>query len=264
MSILKKIVSAKRNDIERDKRNMPVASLEKSNCFSMPVRSLEKSLLDPELYGIIAEFKRQSPSRGIINSTALPEEVCPAYFKAGASAVSVLTNNQFFGGSNEDLIKAGKLCNGPILRKEFIIDQYQVIESRSIGADAILLIADILSKGEMRRLSSLARSLKLEVLFEIHDESGIAKLPPDGRLVGVNSRNLASFDINMDILRRITGKLPTGIIKIAESGIHSEQAMLQLKNEGFTGFLIGERFMQESDPGIACRNFINNLNIPGS
>jgi indole-3-glycerol phosphate synthase len=158
--------------------------------------------------GIIAEFKRRSPSRGIINSRVDPGEVCSAYLNSGASAVSVLTNSRFFGGNDQDLLTVRQKCNGVILRKEFIIDDYQVIESKSIGADAILLIADILSEKELQRLSALALSLELEILYEIHDEKGTDKLPDGARLIGVNSRNLDNFIIDMDIPRKIISKLP--------------------------------------------------------
>ncbi len=259
MSVLEKIVRNKRVEIEATKRNTPAALLEKSQYFQRKTVSLERSLLDREKHGIIAEFKRQSPSRGVINNGVTPENVCGRYLSSGASAVSVLTNGQFFGGSNEDLARARKLCNGPILRKEFIIDEYQVLESKSIGADAILLIADILTGVEMKRLSALAGSLNMEVLFEIHDKHGIEKLPPGSRLIGINSRNLGNFSIDMNILRRTISMLPPGSIKIAESGIHSAETVSGLKNMGFTGFLIGELFMKEKDPGEACSKFINDL-----
>ncbi len=264
MSVLEKIVRNKRVEIEATKRNTPVALLEKSKYFQRDTLSLERSLLDKGKHGIIAEFKRQSPSRGVINNGVTPENVCPRYLSAGASAVSVLTNGEFFGGSNEDLAGARKLCDGPILRKEFIIDEYQVVESKSIGADAILLIADILSAIQMKRLSELAKSLKMEVLYEIHDKNGIEKLPPGSRLTGINSRNLGNFSIDMKILNQTISMLPPASLKIAESGIHSAEAVSGLKNMGFTGFLIGELFMKEKDPGAACRKFISELKNLGS
>ncbi len=264
MSLLEKIVKAKRVEIEKCKTANPSASLEKSEYFESVTRSLSKSLLDKEKQGIIAEFKRKSPSRGLINSSALPENVCPQYLNSGASAVSVLTNREFFGGSNEDIVNSRKLCDGPILRKEFIIDEYQVVESKSIGADAILLIADILTENEMKNLSALAESLNMEVLFEVHDESGPDKLPPGARLTGINSRNLENFKTNLDILTQIINKLPGDTIKIAESGIHSAETLIELKKLGFNGFLIGEHFMKEKYPGKACRKFIQEVKYYGS
>jgi indole-3-glycerol phosphate synthase len=259
MTILENIVNAKRRETEKRKSNTPVSSLEKSMQFNAGTFSLEKALCEKEGYGIIAEFKKQSPSRGIINPEADPREVCSRYITAGASAVSILTDSEFFGGSTNDLVKTRKLVNAPILRKDFILDEYQIIESKSMGADAILLIADILNKNEMKNFSSLAATLGLEVLFEIHDESGIEKLPSGVRLVGVNSRNLGNFSIDMDILKRTINKLPFDAVKIAESGIDSAGTLLNLKNEGFGGFLIGELFMRNADPGQASEDFIDNL-----
>ncbi len=259
MSILEKIVKAKRADVEKLKISKPITSLEKSKFFEVKTISLENSLTDKDGYGVIAEFKRQSPSRGIINPAALVEDVCKAYFNSGASAVSVLTNNEFFGGSSEDLISARKICFGPILRKEFIIDEYQVIESKSLGADAILLIVDILTVSELRKLSELAASLNMDVLFEIHDNSGITKLPGEAKLIGINSRNLGNFRIDMDILKKTITKLPESGIKIAESGIHSAEILTELRRLGFNGFLVGELFMRETDPGKACYEFISKI-----
>ncbi len=258
--ILEKITNAQRAEVSRKKKYVPVPELEKSPLFPVAVRPLSASLPERNGYGIIAEFKKRSPSRGIINSSATPGEVCPRYFDAGASAVSVLTNGRFFGGSNDDLLQARAACEGAILRKEFIIDEYQVIESKSIGADAILLIADILTGKEMRDLSRLASSLGMEVLFEIHDTGGIDKLPGDARLIGVNSRNLDNFTIDMEIPEKIIGRLPEGSIRIAESGIDSPQKLLELRRAGFEGFLIGEMFMKQEDPGESCREFIESLN----
>lgn len=263
MDILQKIVSAKRSEIKRDRKTVPVPALENSEYFILPVSSLEKSLLDSNLNGIIAEFKRKSPSKGLFNSSALPEKVCHDYFRAGASAVSVLTNSEFFGGSSADLAKVRRVSSGPVLRKEFIIDEYQVIESKSIGADAILLIADILSARQMKQFWSLALSLGMEVLFEIHDESGIEKLPGDARLVGINSRNLADFNVDSDIAGRILRKLPRDTVKVAESGIHSAGTVIELRESGFRGFLIGEMFMREADPGNACKELIDKLKKHG-
>jgi indole-3-glycerol phosphate synthase len=259
MTILEKIVIAKRRETEKRKETIPVSKLEQSIHFKAVTFSLEESLRGKEGFGIIAEFKKQSPSRGIINPEADPREVCSRYISSGASAVSILTDSEFFGGSTEDLINTRKLISAPVLRKDFIIDEYQIIESKSIGADVILLIADILNKEEMKSFSSLAASLGLEVLFEIHDESGIDKLPSGARLVGVNSRNLGNFSIDMDILKRTINKLPTDAVKIAESGIDSAETLINLKNEGFRGFLIGELFMRNADPGQASEDFIDNI-----
>jgi indole-3-glycerol phosphate synthase len=261
MQILEKIISAKRGEIRKRKAAIPFSSLEKSSYFNAPALSLEGSLGNEEGFGIIAEFKRRSPSRGIINSIAIPEDTCPGYLDAGASAVSILTDHDFFGGSNDDFLKARKTCSGVLLRKEFILDEFQVIESKSIGADAILLIADILSGNELKRLSDLAVSIGLEILFEVHDEGGIAKLPAETRLIGVNSRNLTNFKVNPEVQFKIISRLPSGTVRIAESGIGSPETIMKLKDQGFSGFLIGEQFMKDSDPAESCRKFVNELKL---
>ncbi len=260
MNILEKIVTYKRVEVGRLKIENPPVLLEKSKFFRRIPLSLERAVLDSKRNGIIAEFKRQSPSRGVINKYADPAIVCPRYLEAGASALSVLTDGEYFGGSNNDLLAVRDLCDAPILRKEFIIDEYQVVEAKSIGADAILLIADILTAREMKILAGVAESLDLEVLFEIHNESGIAKLPADARLIGINSRNLGNFSVDMDILKKTFGRLPETSIKIAESGIHSAGTLAELRNVGFDGFLIGEMFMKENNPGERCTEFINDVN----
>ena len=259
MDILDKIVEAKRADVQKSKTVNPLKALEKSEYFSRQTISLERSITDGSKYGIIAEFKRQSPSKGVINRRAGIEITCTGYFNSGASAVSVLTNSEFFGGSDSDLTNARKACSGPLLRKEFIVDEYQVVESKSIGADAILLIADILSAPEMKTLSDLAVSLGMEVLFEIHDRTGIEKLPVNARIIGINSRNLGNFTINMDIPGEIIKMLPADSIKIAESGIDKVETLIKLEETGFNGFLIGELFMKEENPAEACSRFIKEL-----
>ncbi len=259
MTILEKIVKAKLKEVDALKASVPAAILEKGIHFERPVSSLKETLNDKDSTGIIAEFKRRSPSQGVINDTVQPAAVCAGYFEAGAAAVSVLTDNRFFGGSNDDLLGVRERCGGPLLRKEFIIDEYQVLESKSIGADAILLIADILSRSEMENLSYLAGLLGLEVLFEIHDESGIGKLPAGVRLVGVNSRNLGDFSVNTALLHKMAAKLPEGCTMIAESGIESARSVTGLKSAGYRGFLIGTLFMRATDPAAACNKFINEL-----
>ncbi len=259
MTILNKIIRAKHKEIIVSKQKVPLRVLEKGKYFSRKTCSLESSLRNPDKFGIIAEFKRLSPSRGIINAKALPELVCSDYFNYGASAVSVLTDSEFFGGSVADLVKVRDYCHGPILRKEFIIDEYQVVESKCYGADAILLIVDVLNRNELAKLYSLAKSFDLDVLFEIHDITGIEKLPDDSRIIGINSRDLNTFSVNTDKLKEMIEIIPATSIKIAESGIQSPQTFLKLREEGFTGFLIGEMFMKHQNPGEALREFINNI-----
>jgi indole-3-glycerol phosphate synthase len=259
MNILDTIVAHKRNEVGHKKEIYPIKFLEQSIFFETQTVSLQKYIERSDLQGIIAEFKRMSPSKGMINQYAKPEKVCIDYMRAGASALSVLTDSKFFGGSNEDLTIARKYNYCPILRKDFIIDSYQIYEAKSIGADAILLIADILSESEMKSFYTTAQSLGLEVLFEVHSAESITKLPADALIVGVNSRNLESFDVNLEHSIRMKEKLPVGICAVAESGISSPKDYLLFKKAGFSGFLIGERFMREANPGKALSGFISTI-----
>jgi indole-3-glycerol phosphate synthase len=259
MNILDEIVAYKRTEVQENKELYPVKLLEKSPFFSANPVSLKKYLQRTDLLGIIAEFKRKSPSKGVINEYASPANVCLEYMQAGASALSVVTDSKYFGGSNKDLSTARKYNYCPILRKDFILDEYQIIEARSIGADVVLLIAEVLTKEELKSLSALAFSLQMEVLFEIHEESSIAKLPADAQLIGINNRNLKSFEVDIDHSLNLLSKLPANAIKIAESGINSPETAYQLKDAGFSGLLMGERFMRETDPGRACKLFVKRL-----
>jgi indole-3-glycerol phosphate synthase len=261
MSILDQIILHKKKEVAERKELYPTKLLEKSTWFQAKPVSLKKYILRQDLYGIIAEFKRKSPSKGAINEFADPATVCLGYMQAGASALSVLTDGEFFGGSNNDLVTARKNNYCPIVRKDFIIDQYQVVEARSIGADAILLIADTLSATELKALSDFAFSLGMEVLFEVHDEAGIDKLPADAQIVGVNSRNLHDFSVSTDDAIGMAEKLPARVVKVAESGINSAAVYHALRNAGYCGFLIGEFFMREADPAAACRQFVSTLKI---
>ncbi len=259
MNILDQIVAYKYREVIERKSLFPVSLLEKSVFFNRRTTSLKESLLREELSGIIAEFKHKSPSKGIINESALPGKVCFEYLQAGSSAVSVLTDSEFFGGSSADLINARKVIDGPVLRKDFIVDEYQIIEARSIGADAILLITELHHAEKLEQLHKFARSLEMEVLVEVHDEVNISKIPEDAQLVGINSRNLKSFKVSLDHPARLIQRLPENVLKIAESGIKSVEDYINLKNEGFDAFLIGELFMKTPDPGKACKTFISEL-----
>jgi indole-3-glycerol phosphate synthase len=258
-NILKQIVENKKKEIELKKVAIPLSVLEKEPYMNRKVISLRKQLEQESQTGIIAEFKRQSPSKGIINATAKVEETTYGYIKAGASALSVLTDNQFFGGSIEDLINARKANNCPILRKEFIIDPYQVIESRSIGADAILLIAAILSPAQTKELARLAKSLGLEVLLEVHTLEELNRINEFVDMVGVNNRNLNDFNVSTDRSILLYDHIPSNYLKVSESGITSPSILLTLKEKGYKGFLMGERFMREPLPEAACEQFIKEL-----
>lgn len=259
MTILEKIVENKKKELGLLKRITTVKDLENSSCFNRKTVSLSDFLLSKDKTGIIAEFKRKSPSRGIINSSSSVVEVTEGYFKLGASAVSILTDTQFFGGSNTDLLKA-RVKNGfPILRKEFIVDEFQVLESKSIGADAILLIGAVLEKNQILDLSCLARNLGLEVILEIHDVYELDKVNQYVNIIGVNNRNLKTFEVNTQISEIVAPKIPGGFLKISESGISSPEAISRLRESGYDGFLIGEKFMCTPDPVAAFSEFVKDL-----
>lgn len=259
MQILEKILSDKKKEVAEARALYPVRLLEKSIYFQANPVSLKKYLLRPDLNGIIAEFKRCSPSRGMINEFADPAMVSLGYMQAGASALSVLTDNKYFKGSAADLTAARNLNFCPVLRKDFLLDEYQVIESRSIGADAILLIAGVLDKSALKHLSELAGSLGMEVLFEIHSLEELDLLPAGAEIIGINSRNLDTLSVDRGALPGMAGGLPDSAVKVAESGIDGPEALIKLKKAGFQGFLIGEHFMREGSPPDACRRFIRKL-----
>jgi indole-3-glycerol phosphate synthase len=260
MNILDKIAAFKKKEVEENKSLYPVKLLERSVYFETKPVSLRTYLLDKDKSGIIAEFKRKSPAKGNINLYAPVGATTLAYMQAGASALSVLTDKEFFGGKNTDLTEARNYNYCPVLRKDFIIDEYQVIEAKSIGADTILLIGALLSKEQVSKLAGLATSLGMEVLFEMHDENEIDKLCPEITLGGINNRNLQTFEVDIENALRLAEKLPLAITKIAESGINKLGQVALFKQHGFKGFLIGEQFMKESLPGLACKKFIRQLN----
>ncbi len=261
MDILKDILENKRREVRESRELYPVKLLEKSIYYQASPVSLKKYILRPDMTGIIAEFKRRSPSRGMINEFADPAKVCIGYMQAGVSALSVLTDKVFFGGTKKDLEAARGNNYCPILRKDFIIDAYQVIESRSIGADAILLIAGVLKADELKELSDLAHSLGMEVLFEVHRPEEVDLLPPEAAIIGVNSRNLGNFSVSMEATARMAGMLPGSVVRVAESGIDSPETLLELRRSGYHGFLIGEHFMREGHPANAAKQFIRKLKI---
>lgn len=256
MNILDTIIQQKKVEIANATKS--IAELEQSLYYKRPVFSVKKFILDNSKTGIIAEFKRKSPSKGIINDRADVVEVTSAYTKSGASCLSVLTDEQFFGGCNDDLIKA-RVNNIPILRKDFIIDEYQIIEARSIGADVILLIAACLSPARVKELAAFAKKLNLEVLLEIHSEDELQHICDEVDLVGVNNRDLKTFSVDINKSIELAKKIPAEKIKIAESGIDGVQTLHTFKNEGFQGFLIGELFMKQPNPAIAFSEFVSKI-----
>ena len=260
MDILAEIVANKRKEVASSKELYPVKLLEQSIYFEGQPVSLKKYLQRPDKSGIIAEIKRKSPSKGNINKHVSVERTSIGYMQAGASGLSVLTDKKYFGGSSEDLKVARSFNFCPILRKDFMIDEYQVIEAKSLGADVILLIAAVLDKKEIEKLGSLAQSLGMEVLLEVHNEKELTKSITDRvDLIGVNNRDLKTFTTNVQISKDLAEKIPGGFIKVSESGLSKPETVLELKEYGFEGFLIGETFMQTGRPEKAAKEFIRQL-----
>ncbi len=258
MNILDTIIASKRMQVAHDKVATSVQELEKRPFFQRQSLSLQSFLLDTTKTGIISEFKRKSPSKGVINGTASVTDVTRAYTAGGASGLSILTDTHFFGGTNHDL-KEARINNIPILRKDFIIDEYQIIEARSIGADVVLLIAANLSPKEVKQLAAFAKSLQLEVLLELHTEHEMVHVCDEVDLIGINNRNLKNFEVNLEHSIQLAEKLPKDKLKIAESGISSVETVLYLREQGFHGFLMGEYFMRQADPAQAFADFAKAL-----
>lgn len=260
MNILDQINENKRREIAEAKTKVNIDDLKASPYFQRKVNSLKAALLAQKASGIIAEFKTQSPSKGIINENAESSEVTAGYVSAGASALSVLTDERFFGGSIEDLAKA-RWANPttPILRKDFIIDPYQVYETKAHGADVILLIAESMDKQLLFELAQTAKQIGLEVLVEIHGEEELEKLNPHVDLVGVNNRNLKTFEVDMQTSVQLGGLIPDSFVKISESGISDPKSIHALREANFKGFLIGETFMKTDNPAKALAEFIASI-----
>ena len=260
MNILEKIVAHKKWEVDRDKRETTYTELEESEFFHRETYSFREFLLAEDRTGIIAEFKRQSPSKGVINSEALVKEVTKDYADAGASALSVLTDYKFFGGRKLDLKRARRANTIPVLRKDFMIDEYQIVEAKALGADIILLIAAILSPAEIKQLAVLSKSLELNVLLEVHNLEELERsIDSNIDAIGVNNRNLADFTVSVENSYRLAEHIPAEFLKISESAISDPETIKQLKKAGFNGFLIGENFMKKADPGKAMREFVKEL-----
>lgn len=263
MNILDTIIAHKQKEVKERKELIPLKNLEQSIFFTSPTFSMKEFVRRKDRSGIIAEFKRRSPSRGVINASASVVQTTKGYVKAGASALSVLTDQQFFGGTNEDLSLARKNNSCPILRKDFTIDEYQIVEAKSIGADAILLIAAVLDPAASKKLTSFAHSLGLEVLLEVHGKDELLLHSDMGAdLIGVNNRNLKTFVVSTDVSKDLAPLFPEGVVRISESGISSPEAIVELKAYGYEGFLIGENFMKNIDPEKSAAEFIQTLKSP--
>lgn len=259
MNILDKIVAHKKNEIAKAKEKKTIQSLEQNDFFKRNTISLTKNVIAENSTGIIAEFKRKSPSKGIINDKFSSVEIVKQYENAGVAGSSVLTDESFFGGTQQDLISVRNEVSIPLLRKDFMIDEYQFIEAKAIGADVVLLIASILTPKEVKDFTDLAKSLDLEVLLELHDEIELHHVYHKVDMVGINNRNLKTFEVDIEQSIRMAEKLGNDFVKVAESGISSVEALIHFRNNGFQGFLIGENFMKTENPGIACQQFVQTL-----
>jgi indole-3-glycerol phosphate synthase len=260
MNILDQIIEHKRKETEERKSLYPVRLLEQSIYFGTKPVSLCHYIRRRDKSGIIAEIKRKSPSKGVINAYVSVERTSIGYMQAGASALSVLTDKQFFGGSNDDLTVARKFNFCPILRKDFTLDEYQIVEAKSIGADAILLIAAALDPATVKRLTRFAHSFGLEVLLEVHNREELELTQEAGAdLIGVNNRNLKTFGIDAGTSKSLAPLIPKEVVKVSESGIELPATVVELKDYGYEGFLMGQNFMQHSSPEKACESFINEL-----
>ncbi len=261
-TILDQIVANRRKEVALQKQKIPLLELQSGIDLSFRRNSLANRLLSKESSGIIAEFKRSSPSKGIINDRVFPEIVTRGYSEAGVSGISVLTDSTYFGGSTSDF-RAARIANPltPMLRKDFMVDEYQLFESRLMEADVILLIAAVLEKTEISHFTSIAHDLGMEVLLELHDESEIQKIDNNVDMIGINNRNLKDFKVDLNRSLQLLEKLPARAIKISESGLGDPETVDYLRSRGFQGFLMGENFMKTDDPGLACLNFISKLKL---
>ena len=259
MDILQKIATTKRMEVEAMKKIFPEDPIREMAFDEIRIPlSMRASILDNEI-AIIAEHKRRSPSRGEISPMSNVAQIAMEYAENGAAAMSVLTDTPYFGGSLTDLAVARDIVPGlPLLRKEFIIDEYQLYQSRIYGADAVLLIASLLSGKEIRYFNDLAHILGLQTLVEIHSLDEVSMVPADVDMVGVNNRDLSSFNTDIGNSSRLVEHLPSGIVKIAESGIKSPEDLRRLKSVGFDGFLIGEAFMSTPNPGETLHKFLES------
>lgn len=257
--VLERIIAAKRREVEFHKANIPESVLLDSPAARAPKRSMKAALEQASPYGIIAEFKRKSPSKGFINRDADVEKIISGYAASGAAACSVLTDPAFFAGSAADLRKARKVSQIPLLRKDFVIDQYQLAQAAAWGADAVLLIAAALEKERCLCLAARAHELGLEVLLEIHGQDELDRLGPDVDMVGVNNRNLKDFSVDTGVSLRLAGMIPEGYVKVSESGIESAADVARLYDAGYRGFLIGGRFMSGGDPVSEFKTFLADV-----
>ncbi len=259
MNILDKIVIDKRKEVGLRKSLIPTSQLEQSVLFERKTVSLAERLKN-STSGIIAEHKRRSPSKSMINSNLNVQDVATGYENAGVCGMSVLTDGKYFGGSLDDLLTARASCNLPLLRKEFIIDEYQILEAKAYGADVILLIAAILTRNEIKQFSEFAKNLNLDVLLEVHNKEELHKsVMPSLDMLGVNNRNLKTFEVSLETSKSLSNIIPNDFVKVSESGISNVNAIKELQPFGYKGFLIGENFMKTDNPGANATEFIKEI-----
>ncbi|NOR27848.1 MAG: indole-3-glycerol phosphate synthase TrpC [Lutibacter sp.] len=260
MTILDKIIAHKKKEVAQLKSEVAIEKLVKSPNFNRTPISLKNALTAKDSTGIIAEYKRKSPSKGIINDTSDIIEVTQGYLEANVAAQSILTDTEFFGGNIVDVMKARTVNDTtPILRKDFIVDGFQIVEAKAIGTDAILLIAACLTKQELKNYGKLAEDLGLDVLYEVHSEEELGKIELDNKIIGINNRNLKTFEVDLEHSIQLASQIPESCIKVSESGLSDPRVITGLKEYGFQGFLIGENFMKTNDPGFACQEFISQI-----
>lgn len=259
-TVLDQIVENKKKEIEKFKALSPISRFEEKGFFwQIANRSLVSSLLTTGSTGIIAEFKRKSPSKGWFKTKELEVEPVVKYYNQSAAGISVLTDDVFFGGDLDDLIQTKVVTDIPVLRKDFIVDRWQIAESKAFGADVILLIAACLTKEQVKEFAGYAKSIGLESILEVHNEEELDHYCDEVSMVGVNNRNLKTFEVNIDTSLSLINKIPAGKPAIAESGINDPDTIVSLRQAGFRGFLIGERFMKEEKPGEEFEKFVNEL-----
>ncbi|VAW13558.1 Indole-3-glycerol phosphate synthase [hydrothermal vent metagenome] len=257
MAILDKIIETKKVEVTNLKKITSIRELCQTPMYSRKCNSLAKSLLSPEASGIIAEFKQKSPSKGVINESGFVEEVTKGYVAAGASGLSVLTDFEYFGGNMVNLVKAREANpDTPLLRKDFMVDPIQIYEAKAYGADVILLIAACLENNQLKELAQTAKEIGLEVLVEVHNEQELEKVEGKVDLIGVNNRNLKTFEVDIETSVRLSALIPESVVKISESGLSEAKSIVRLRENGFDGFLIGETFMKTGNPAKACSEFI--------
>lgn len=260
--VLEEIVAWKRIEVEQQKELLPArglyAEVERLVADGRATHSMSQALSASQS-GIIAEFKRKSPSKGWIHPDVEPEDVVPHYAAAGASALSILTDEKYFGGSTEFIPRVRPLVQTPILRKDFVVDEYQLFHAVQMGADAVLLIAACLKPAECRSLLDMAHQLGLEVLLELHGQSDLDYADMEADMLGVNNRDLGSFHTDWHHSIGMLKELPTDRVLVSESGISQPETVVLLRQMGYRGFLMGEHFMRHAHPGEALKEFIQGI-----